>query len=141
MMRLKVLNNVLVGLIIAVNGFVILAPFAPYLSFWLQDKGGSKQAGLTQAIHTPTPPAAVTQVANSGPDTVVIPKLLIDQPIVEGPVSRTRQNLDEGIWRWPKGSTPDKAGNTILLGHRFSYTKPQGILYFLNRLTTGDEIG
>lgn len=141
-MRLRTFNNVLVVLILLVNGYVIAAPFVPYLAFWIQGNG-TKQAELTKAIHSSSAkPARSTQPdATAVPNNVVIPKLLLDQPIVEGAVKDTKQNLDKGIWRWPEGSTPDKGGNTILLGHRFSYTKPQGILYFLNKLTIGDEIG
>lgn len=49
--------------------------------------------------------------------------------------------LDKGIWRYPKGSTPDKGGNTVLIGHRFTYTNPRGVFYYLNKVAIGDEIG
>lgn len=49
--------------------------------------------------------------------------------------------LDRGIWRWPDSSTPDGGGNTVLLGHRFTYTNPRGVLYFLNKVQVGETIG
>jgi len=67
--------------------------------------------------------------------------MLLDQPVLEGPVSRQYSTLNKGIWRWPNGSTPDKGGNTVLIGHRFTYTNPRGAFYFLNKVKMGDEIG
>ena len=49
--------------------------------------------------------------------------------------------LARGIWRWPAGSTPDKGGNTVLVGHRFTYTNPKGVFYALNDVSVGDTIG
>lgn len=67
--------------------------------------------------------------------------MLLQTRIYEGPVSQTYKILDKGIWRWPLGSTPDKGGNTILIGHRFTYTNPRGIFYNLDKLKVGQEIG
>ena len=67
--------------------------------------------------------------------------MLLDQPVLEGPISKQYSILDKGIWRWPNGSTPDKGGNTVLIGHRFTYTNPQGVFYFLNKVSLGGEIG
>jgi sortase A len=65
--------------------------------------------------------------------------MLLDQPILEG--RDTYAILNKGIWRWPASSTPDKGGNTVLLGHRFTYTNPRGVFYFLNKVKVGDEVG
>ena len=67
--------------------------------------------------------------------------MLLNQPILEGSVKDTYSILNHGIWRWPAGSTPDKGSNTILIGHRFTYTQPKGVLYYLNKVKMGDEIG
>jgi sortase A len=67
--------------------------------------------------------------------------MLLDQQILEGPISQTYNILDKGVWRWPKGSTPDKGGNTVLIGHRFTYTNPRGVFYFLNKVNLGDTLG
>ncbi|MDP9129541.1 MAG: class E sortase, partial [Candidatus Binatota bacterium] len=61
--------------------------------------------------------------------------------VLEGPTSQTYKILDKGIWRWPAGSTPDKGGNTVLIGHRFTYTNPFGVFYHLDKVRPGDEIG
>jgi len=52
-----------------------------------------------------------------------------------------QHTLNSGVVRLPTGSTPDKGGNTVIVGHRFSYTAPRGIFYFLNKVHVNDEIG
>jgi sortase A len=66
---------------------------------------------------------------------------MLNAPTLEGPKSDWFSLLQEGIWRWPTSSTPDKGGNTVLLAHRFSYTGPHGAFYYLDKLKVGDEIG
>ena len=65
--------------------------------------------------------------------------MLLSAPILEG--TSTYGVLAKGIWRWPYGSAPGKGGNTVLIGHRFTYTNPRGVFYFLNKVQVGDEIG
>ncbi len=113
-----------------------MAPLLPEIVFQQESHRG-KQQHLTHKIHAPKPAPQTTPQ----PNQVIIPGMLLDQPILEGPVSQQYKTLDQGIWRWPKSSTPDKGGNTVLIGHRFTYTNPRGIFYFLNKLKTGDEIG
>lgn len=67
--------------------------------------------------------------------------MLLDQPILEGTIAQEYKVLDQGIWRYSKGSTPDKGGNTVLIGHRFTYTIPKGVFYYLNKVSIGDNIG
>ena len=67
--------------------------------------------------------------------------MLLDQPILDGPMRSRYAILNTGIWRWPLASTPDKGGNTVLIGHRFTYTNPRGVFYFLNKIAIGNEIG
>jgi sortase A len=73
------------------------------------------------------------------PDQVIIPHIFLDQPIHEG--HETYVELAQGVWRWPFGSTPAAGGNTILIGHRFTYTNPRGVFYELNDVRVGDRIG
>ena len=79
--------------------------------------------------------------AVAGPNRLIIPEMMLDQPTLEGPENNWFNLLYKGIWRWPGSSTPDKGGNTVFLSHRFSYTGPRGAFYYLNRLQVGDDIG
>ena len=137
-MKLSRLNNVLLALIILVNGYVIAGPLVPGLLFRWDTHSGKRQqleAKVRSGKTNPRQSSAAPQ-----PNSVIIPSMLLDQSIYEGTVRNQYQTLDKGIWRWPAGSTPDKGGNTVLIGHRFTYTNPRGVFYFLNKVKPGDEI-
>jgi len=140
-MKLSRVNNVLLGLIILINGYVIVAPFMPVVTFWWDNRGGTKQKQLTAAVHPTKTQTNHSQALTPEPNHVIIPSMLLDQPILEGPVKDTYKILANGIWRWPDSSTPDKGSNTVLIGHRFTYTQPKGVFYYLNKVKIGDEIG
>lgn len=42
----------------------------------------------------------------------------------------------KGIWRRPNTSSPDKAGNTVLVAHRFTYNGP-AVFYHLDLMKKG----
>jgi LPXTG-site transpeptidase (sortase) family protein len=135
--RLKRVNNVLLVFIILINGYVIVGPFLPALFYDWNVHTGEKaklQNDITAGIKTKT------VVQTNQPDHVIIPSMLLDTQIYNGPVSQQYSLLDKGIWRYANGSTPDKGGNTVLVGHRFTYTKPKGIFYYLNKLAVGDPL-
>lgn len=133
-MKLTKINNLLLCLIILINLYIIVAPLVPSVIFWWQSNHTNRKQALTTQIQHAKP-------SKSQPNHIVIPSMLLNQPILEGPVSKQYAILDKGIWRWPDSSTPDKGGNTTLLGHRFTYTDPRGVFYFLNKVKMGDEIG
>ena len=141
-MKITRINNLLLGLIILVNAYVIAAPLLPVVIFHFENRGGQRQQ-LQAEIHS-----KATGTKNSGqataapqPNHVIIPSMLLDQPVREGPVSQAYKVLNQGVWRWPRGSTPDRGGNTVLIGHRFTYNNPRGVFYYLNKVSLGDEIG
>jgi LPXTG-site transpeptidase (sortase) family protein len=129
--RLSHVNNILVGLIILVNLYTIAFPFLPQLWFVVQSKTDTTSK-LQQQIHSkPTP----QDVAGT---RVIIPKMQLDETIHE---VKSTKSIRNDIWRRPNTSTPDKGSNTVLVGHRFTYTNPTGVLYHLDKLAIGDEIG
>jgi LPXTG-site transpeptidase (sortase) family protein len=138
-MKIKTINNILLGLIILINAYVIGAPLVPAVIFHFESHGGRRQQ-LQAEVH-PKAKSSGQPAAVSKSNQVIIPSMLLDQPILEGTIANQYKTLDQGIWRWPRGSTPDKGGNTILIGHRFTYTNPRGVFYFMNKVQVGDEIG
>lgn len=69
---------------------------------------------------------------------LIITKIGVNAPIVE---SKNPVALNQGAWRVPESSTPDKGGNTVITGHRFKYLPPNNLtFYLLDKLTTGDLI-
>jgi sortase A len=141
--RLRKINTLLLTAIIVVNCYIIALPFLPNMLYWWQHRGGSTSEQAFTHRLTPNPPPATDTTFHAGPqhDGLVIPKMLLDTPLVEGPVRDSFNLLNQGAWRLPFASTPDKGGNTVIAGHRFSYTGPRGVFYFLNKLEAGDEIG
>ncbi len=137
-MKLSKINSLLLALIILVNLYVIVAPLVPGLLFTVESHSGKRQQ-LVTSIQRKQPPM-ITPGASAKPNQVVIPSMLLDQPILEGTVANQYKTLNKGIWRWPRGSTPDKGGNTVLIGHRFTYTNPRGVFYFLNKVKIGDVL-
>ena len=117
-----------------VNLYIILAPFAPNAWLWWQTKHGERVVQLAQQLQKPPDP-----VPRHRPNQLIIPAITLDQPVYDG--TNMYATLAKGIWRYPLGSTPDKGGNTVLLGHRFTYTNPRGVFYFLNKVQNGDELG
>jgi sortase A len=132
-------NNILFAAIFLVNGYVISAPFLPGVWYWWQTRNDTRVQQLTDMISA-TPKPVDTEAAPL-PNTLIIPRMLIDTPIVEGSMKDSLKLLDKGAWFLPISSSPDKGGNTVIAGHRFSYTGPRGIFYYLNKLVPGDDIG
>ena len=134
---LRRVNNCLLAAIILLNLYVIAGPFIPAITFWWQINHSQKTQQLSQQINHKTPASIIPVPADN---RLIVPSMLIDQPILEGSIASTYATLDKGIWRWPNGSTPDKGSNTILIGHRFTYTNPRGVFYELDKIKIGDEI-
>jgi LPXTG-site transpeptidase (sortase) family protein len=141
--NLRRINNLLLAAIILVNLYIILAPFTPSIVFWWQKHHTARATQLTELLQSK--PSSSSKATNKAAvpvqNSVVIPSMLLNTPILEGTIRNEYKTLDQGVWRWPDGSTPDKGGNTILVGHRFTYTNPRGIFYELNKVAIGDQIG
>lgn len=136
-MKLARVNTALLGAIIVINGYIIVAPLWPRLVYWWQDrdpKNATSTTQLTKRLETPPTPASPVPHDNR----LIIPTMHLDQPVVEG---ATERSLMQGPWRRPHSSTPDKGGNTVISGHRFTYANPRGTFYFLDKLQQGDLIG
>lgn len=133
-------NGLLFAATLVVNLYILGVPFLPQLLFIIGSHSGKQQQLEQLLAPTPSPPTDSTSGSSvSRPNHLIVPSMLLDQPVVEG--TNMYQALDHGIWRWPNGSTPDKGGNTVLVGHRFTYTQPKGVFYFLNKIAVGDRIG
>jgi sortase A len=136
-MSYKRANGVLLVLIVIVNGYIIAAPLWPKLAVWWQLQHTGIRQQLTTQIHQPLSP---TSSAPATVNHVVIPDMALNQPIYDGSVAATYKVLARGIWRWPRGSHPGQPGNSVLIGHRFTYTNPRGVFYALDKVRLGSEI-
>ena len=131
-MKLARINTLLLVAIILINGYIVLLPIAPQIAFW-SNNHSQPAIQLEAKIHAISPTCHVPEA-----DQLIIPSMGFDEPINIG---KTAITLRKGLWLRPNGSTPDKGGNTVIVGHRFTYTNPRGVLYYLNKVHTGDEIG
>lgn len=130
--KLRHVNTVLLLAILILDGYIIAAPFLPGLV-------DHPHALATPVSLTPQPTSPKVTPTVQQPNAVMIPAMQLNQPIYEG--TDIYAELDKGVLRWPTSSTPDKGSNTVILGHRFTYTNPRGVFYFLNLVKVGDEIG
>ncbi|MEO6729079.1 MAG: class D sortase [Candidatus Dojkabacteria bacterium] len=68
-------------------------------------------------------------------------KLMINSIGVNGEVFEGNESsLNLGFWRLPESSTPDKSGNTVIAGHRFTYNYGPYTLNNLDKVQKGDSI-
>lgn len=147
--HLRIVNNCLLLVLLLINAYIILMPIIPQI-IYSDHLNSDSQKQLEQTISKRVQDnsqnsskddnkTAVMSTNKNTANILTIPSMLLDEPIIEGqnPITALRQ----GVWRWPGGSTPDKGGNTVLAGHRFTYTKPKGTFYFLNKISVGDNIG
>jgi sortase A len=107
-------------------------PFVPGIMFHIRQHSGTARQ-LQQALSMP----AATPI-NMGGERLIVPAMLLSAPINEGPQN---SGLSKGLWRIPYSSTPTRGSNTVIVGHRFTYTNPEGVFYNLDKVKLGDEIG
>ena len=132
-------NNLIFAAIILINGYIIAAPLLPSVWYWWQTRSDTHVQQLTHKIASA--PTTTTPSATTLPNELIIPKMLVDTPLVEGPMKDSFNLLNKGAWHLPISSSPPRGGNMVVAGHRFSYTGPRGIFYYLDKLVPGDEIG
>ena len=133
MINLKIKNPVIkkriiiTGLVIVFLAAIVVAvyPFLPLLeySFNIDNEQGKtpNEEGLSSV---------------SAQNILIIPKINVKIDIVEG---KDESALDNGAWRMPQGSTPDKGSNTVITGHRWKYRPPsEKTFYLLDKLEIGD---
>ena len=132
-MKLARVNTALLLAIIVINVFVICLPLLPAVGFWVQKRNPAAVERLRDKVEAPV-------TANNTPsgNRLIIPSALFDQPVYEGKDTRT---LNKGAWHRPETGTPESAGNTVITGHRYTYTNPAGTFYHLDKIKRGDEIG
>lgn len=130
-MKLARINTILLCLIIAINSYLVVMPLLPNVAYWWQDHRASPTATKTLQRKLQSAPIPAE-------NRLLVPAMHLDEPIQEGRDLRALQN---GPWRRPATSTPAQGGNTVIVGHRYTYTNPRGTFYYLDRLKVGDEIG
>lgn len=133
MNKLRFVNNCLTVLIALVALYIVTAPFLPKINWWI-----SHDSPIKNIVHQqqPSPADLPPTEQQVGEDKLFIPNLEMQEPIYGGGIGA----LSKGVWRVPHTSSPDKGGNTVLVGHRFTYKNPTGVFYHLDKVNVDDKI-
>lgn len=126
---LRALNRLLTASIIVICLYVIVLPYIPQVTYTVKD---------TLNVQSPLVSAGAEAPISSYPteNTIVIPAINLQTQIYDGAYANT---LSKGVWHRPSTSSPDRGGNTVLAGHRFTYSDP-AVFYHLDKVKSGDEI-
>lgn len=127
---LRRFNNVLTIIVIGLGLYLILMPLLPQLSYWLQKRTGKISNEIVYSDDGKDGSKPIPE-----DNRLVIPQMGLDATVNEGQYAST---LKHGMWRRPRSSTPDKGGNTVIVGHRFTYKSP-AIFYHLDKIKENDE--
>lgn len=127
---LRRFNNCLTIVVIGLGLYLIIMPVLPQIMFWLQKRTGNISNTIVYSDDGKDGSKPIPQ-----DNRLVIPQMGLDATVNEGKYAST---LKHGLWRRPKSSTPDKGGNTVIVGHRFTYKSP-AIFYHLDKVKEGDE--
>ena len=138
-------NNMLSVLVIVLAVFIVLSPFLPQIDYFMNGPSTVKQpAYVSEAAKNAyvTSDNTGSSAGNLPKDTVAkqlyIPSIGALAPIIEGTAQNT---VDKGLWHRPLSSQPGMAGNTVIVGHRFSYNPGvEQPFYHLDKVKPGDSI-
>jgi sortase A len=124
--NLRQFNNFLSVIVVLLAVFIIVMPFLPQLLWWLRHDAPVVSSAPSNSIQESVP----------AENTLVIPKIDLKLQILEGEHINT---ADKGLWRRPQSAVPSSVGNTVIVGHRFTY-QGKSHFYHLDKLNIGDVI-
>lgn len=134
-MSLRKFNNILSAIVILLGLYIALSPFMPQIAYLLRDKSPNASAPYSGALAESVGSSSTAQTPTE--NRIVIPSIQINEPIVE---SNTINSIkDGGTWRRPNTSSPNKDGNTVIIGHRF-YGSNVSTFYHLDKVLVGQKL-
>jgi sortase A len=127
-------NSILTIFVVILGSIILLAPFLPQLDYLIN--GPSK---------VPVPSYALAyedtiseKDSDSSQNRLFIPVIGLEAEVQESPDISV---LNNGLWHRPQTPTPPEGGNTVIVGHRFSYNPAiNSAFYFLDKVSVGDVI-
>lgn len=135
--NLRQFNNILSIGVVLIGAYLFILPFLPTIQLWIDqwfdDTNGVRYDGQLANINN----VSSDNLDNiPSENTLVIPEIQVDEQIFEGDSLGVIN--DGGVWHRPGTSTPDKGGNTVFVGHRFSYSDPS-TFYHLDKIKIGQK--
>lgn len=123
----KRINNTLAALVALAALYIFVLPFMPAVSWWVKH-----DAPLVGA----QAPAVLSSTDSIPADnTLVIPKIDLRTGIHGGSIT----SLNKGAWHIPDSGEPDLGGNTVIAGHRFTYSG-SAVFYNLDKVQKSDMV-
>lgn len=138
---LSMINTILSVCILLCALWIGVEPLVPEIAFRF---GGNHYVmpPITKASETnitPDQQSLLNSTEANYNNTLIIPKIYLTTPIQE--LDRI-EDLHTGSWLRPNTSTPEKGGNTVIVGHRYTsiggYT--ENTFYHLPKLEIGDRV-
>lgn len=128
------INNILTVLVVGLGFYLVLSPVLPSLDFWWRKRTGFDVPAYAESTNTnQTPPEDIPK-----DNRLAIPSIGIDEVIID---SNNPNAVDKGVLRQPKTSKPPLGSNTVLIGHRFSYSPSIKFpFYNLDKVALGDSV-
>lgn len=126
------INDMLSLIVIGIAMYILLLPAIPYVQLWLGKMNDHTGGYVYQTKLTTEESADRKPIPKE--NRLVLPTIQLDQEIHEG---ESFETMSRGLWRRPNASTPDKGGNTVIVGHRFTYSDP-AVLFHLDKIKIGD---
>lgn len=127
------INNILTVVVLGLGIFLLVAPYLPSIDFWAKKRSGFE-----------IPPYAVKAENGRGATNIpqdnrlAIPSIGLDEHVFE---SSESNGINKGVLQRRKTSNPAQGGNTVLVGHRFSYLPSiPAPFYNLDKIKAGDEM-
>lgn len=134
----KRINRILTVLLVLISFYLITNPFLPEVELILARKKDSTQGFVYEssaAVHAGINKNLLKKIPSD--NRIVIPAINVDAQVLEG---NDVSILNYGqAWRRPFTSSPDKGGNTVIVGHRY-FGRGKNTFYHLNKLKKGQEI-
>jgi LPXTG-site transpeptidase (sortase) family protein len=130
---LRRVNNVLTVIVAALALYIALAPVLPEATWWWHHLWSRDNQAIVQVLKNDKPSKPIPK-----DNRLVVPRLDMNELINTG--TSMYAELAKGVWLIPNTSTPDKGSNTVMAGHRFTYTNPRGVFYYLDKLQLDDRV-
>lgn len=126
---LRNFNHILTIIVVLLAVYIMVNPFISNFSWWVRYEA-------PVISRAPSLPASVSGSNILKDNTVIIPNLGLAERIYAGP---TASELNKGVWLRPNTSNPANESNTVLAGHRFTYSG-QDVFYHLDKVSINDSI-
>lgn len=123
---LKKFNDILTLVVFAASFYLLIFPFMPAITYYFD-----AEVVVADYSGGSTDSAAMIPAARR----LIIPAIKLDTKVHAGDV----RALNKGVWHRPLSSTPTKGSNTVLAGHRFTYSDP-AVFYHLDKIKLEDKL-